>query len=627
MATPEGNAPAASSSNRVSGTCGNSKSVGTPGGYAASHGWVCVVTAAQPDDGGAGDEFVVVLSTLTSLNGSRRSAHGNTRRKSSASTATRSTALPANLPGRPPGRRLQIQTYITRLRASVGRRLCQRSGEDTRGLVQRVGEHRVDDVAVAGRVLRMAGGERQQLEGRLRDGVGLVRHRVGDLDLRGHDDLPPRNVGVGHVLDRVGEPLGLGFEHDHVVVSQRRDLVERVQVCRPVPGNCEVAHLTRQRRARIVARPLLQVLVVSALDDDEVVVPAEARDVEDRDPGAEAHLVGLEQRDIRPVAGPLLLQTMVDLVLLLLGVDAGEPQLIGDEQQDHDAAGDQQLPDAPRRRPPAVTGRALGHRLGGRGGRCHAAAFAWVSSSGPSYAGSVTRADRLARYPKPYAATYCWKICTSASASSERIRSSGSPTAITTNGGPNARPCSSKVLPTQRTALVATTRWPMMVIAWAPPAHSALTTPCTSCWWITRSSGCAPAARSRSTADRGASSSDTVTAGPTTGVSPAAAASLAACAWAARIRVSVPAAAPVAAEMAARRVSAWRVSAAMSRCASAMRWLTPRVGLARRSVPCDVTAEVTSSSIAAATVTGTSARHTRRLRGWQSPSGGGTRLR
>src|SRR3954447_10894666 len=113
MATPNGKAPAASSSNRVSGTCGKSKSVGTPGGYAASHGCVCVGTAGQPDDVGAGDEVVVVLSTLTSLNGSRRSAHGNTNRNSSANTATRSTALPANLPGRPPGSRRQIQTYIS----------------------------------------------------------------------------------------------------------------------------------------------------------------------------------------------------------------------------------------------------------------------------------------------------------------------------------------------------------------------------------------------------------------------------------------------------------------------------------------------------------------------------------
>src|SRR6185312_5057837 len=188
--------------------------------------------------------------------------------------------------------------------------------------------------------------------------------------------------------------------------------------------------------------------------------------------------------------------------LLLLGVVPGEPQLVGDEQQDDDTGGDEQLAEASRRHAPAVTGGARTHRLRGCGCRCHCAAFAWVSSSGPSYAGSVTRAEVVARYPKPYAATYCWKICTSGSAASAFCIVAGSPTAVTTKGGPKTCPCSNRVLPTQRTALVATTRWPMIVMACAPPAHSALTTPCTSCWWMTRSSGCAPAARSRSTIER-----------------------------------------------------------------------------------------------------------------------------
>src|SRR5947209_11001678 len=98
MATPVGKAPAASSSRRVNGTCGNSKSGGTPAGYAATHGALSIVTVRsprpQPDDVGAGDEFVVVWSTLTSLNGSRRSAHGKTSKNSNARTATSSTALP-----------------------------------------------------------------------------------------------------------------------------------------------------------------------------------------------------------------------------------------------------------------------------------------------------------------------------------------------------------------------------------------------------------------------------------------------------------------------------------------------------------------------------------------------------
>src|SRR5947209_12251613 len=126
MATLVGKAPAASSSSRVNGTCGKSKSAGTPAGYAATHGALSIVTARsplpQPDDVGAGDELVVVWSTLTSLNGSRRSAHGKTNRNSSASTATSSTALPVSLPGRPPGRRRQIQTYIS-TPPSVARRV------------------------------------------------------------------------------------------------------------------------------------------------------------------------------------------------------------------------------------------------------------------------------------------------------------------------------------------------------------------------------------------------------------------------------------------------------------------------------------------------------------------------
>ena len=44
------------------------------------------------------------------------------------------------------------------------------------------------------------------------------------------------------------------------------------------------------------------------------------------------------------------------------------------------------------------------------------------------------------------------------------------------------------MLPTQRTALVEITRWSWIIIASAPPRHIALTTACTSCWWMTRSS-------------------------------------------------------------------------------------------------------------------------------------------
>ena len=65
---------------------------------------------------------------------------------------------------------------------------------------------------------------------------------------------------------------------------------------------------------------------------------------------------------------------------------------------------------------------------------------------------------------------------------------------VTTNGGEYVRPCRSSTLPTQRTALVAISRWSMMATASAPEAHTALTTACTSDWWMTTSSGPAPMA-------------------------------------------------------------------------------------------------------------------------------------
>ena len=49
------------------------------------------------------------------------------------------------------------------------------------------------------------------------------------------------------------------------------------------------------------------------------------------------------------------------------------------------------------------------------------------------------------------------------------------------------------MFPTHRTALVAITRWPAMVMASAPPAHRALTTPCRSDWCTTSWLGSTPA--------------------------------------------------------------------------------------------------------------------------------------
>ncbi len=89
--------------------------------------------------------------------------------------------------------------------------------------------------------------------------------------------------------------------------------------------------------------------------------------------------------------------------------------------------------------------------------------------------------------------------------------SSVSPIAVMTYGGEYTRPCRCRVVPTQRTALVETTRWSISIIDSAPLAHSALTTAWTSCWCTTTSFGPKPSGIGRSD---GASSRVTRTAGP-----------------------------------------------------------------------------------------------------------------
>ena len=84
--------------------------------------------------------------------------------------------------------------------------------------------------------------------------------------------------------------------------------------------------------------------------------------------------------------------------------------------------------------------------------------------------------------------------------------------ALITYGGAYGMPCSTTVLPTHLTPVVETTRWPWMVIASAPPIHSALTTAWMSCWWTSSRSGSMPSPAKLA----GASSRVTVTAGPVT---------------------------------------------------------------------------------------------------------------
>src|ERR1700752_1133259 len=61
------------------------------------------------------------------------------------------------------------------------------------------------------------------------------------------------------------------------------------------------------------------------------------------------------------------------------------------------------------------------------------------------------------------------------------------PRAAKRNGGECPVPLMRRVFPTQRMALVGTTRWPLTARASAPAPHSPLATACTSWEWMTRS--------------------------------------------------------------------------------------------------------------------------------------------
>ncbi len=93
-------------------------------------------------------------------------------------------------------------------------------------------------------------------------------------------------------------------------------------------------------------------------------------------------------------------------------------------------------------------------------------------------------------------------------------------------GGEYGTPWRITVLPTHLIPVVEMTRWPWIVMASAPPAHIALTTAWMSCWCTIAFSTSSPAsARPFS----GASSSTTVSPGPSTARMPAGSARRAAC--------------------------------------------------------------------------------------------------
>ena len=143
-----------------------------------------------------------------------------------------------------------------------------------------------------------------------------------------------------------------------------------------MPGDREVALLTRQLGAVVVAGPDVQIVRVRALDDREDVVGAERRDIQLGKSVAERRLVvGVRCRGSVTSwsefvtttvsrrrglgAGPHLINRLGGRGLLLLTEQVGDVHLVHHEQQHDDAQGDQDLPDAAQRRPGDTAGRAM----------------------------------------------------------------------------------------------------------------------------------------------------------------------------------------------------------------------------------------------------------------------------
>ncbi len=215
------------------------------------------------------------------------------------------------------------------------------------------GQVRVDDHAIGGRELRRAGRHRHQRPGGCRSGV--IRDGQDDLPVGRWDDLASDHslrVRYREVLrrriaeDGVDVPR-LGRLDDHRIARlQLVEVQERLALADPVPGDGEVTDAARQRRPVVVARTLRKGRLVSALDDREVVVRAQARDVQVRDagPGRDRRRRLPGQSDDRVLAlRPFLDELLLQLRLLDVREDVGDPDLVDDEEQDHQAGGDQRL--------------------------------------------------------------------------------------------------------------------------------------------------------------------------------------------------------------------------------------------------------------------------------------------
>src|SRR4051812_10085558 len=239
----------------------------------------------------------------------------------------------AGRPGRPPSP-ARGRPFPPRRRGAAA---TARRTSGTGLLHPRRGRHELaeDDEALRRGVFRVAGGQCDHPLG----GVGprVLGHRGGDAHVTGLYDL-----GRGDLVDVLAGP---GVDQDPVAAAQLAQPVEGREVGRAVAGHDEVADLAGHRGAGVVAGPLAQVGDRDALDDHVVETLAEPGDADQREAVPETYALGGD------LAGggsgvPGAAQLVAQLVLLRLGVRAGAPELVRDEEQQDEAGRDAQLADA-----------------------------------------------------------------------------------------------------------------------------------------------------------------------------------------------------------------------------------------------------------------------------------------
>ena len=165
----------------------------------------------------------------------------------------------------------------------------------------------------------------------------------------------------------VDVPVRPGLDDHRVALADLVQVGERLAVRGPVPGDGEVADLAGQHGAWGSGRCPAPGRPAPRPDHRHRVAPAEARDVHEREALAEVGRAGplLAGLAGRGRALPVVADLVADAVLRAIGLEVGPHQLVGDEEQQHEPGGDEQLADAARRgrgrrsrRPARAGGRA-----------------------------------------------------------------------------------------------------------------------------------------------------------------------------------------------------------------------------------------------------------------------------